>query len=127
MRDKSWTAVSRRAGYMEIYRPEGGPDLRATLLPVLRGLEEGLPARLPVRLVVRRLRDCWGFCDMRRTRRDGPHFLVCIDDRSCEAMGRHTLAHEYAHALAWDEPGGTHSDAWGRAYAAVYRALEGEE
>lgn len=79
------------------------------------------PPALPVRIRLEDLGDCWGDCSR------GPRaFVIRLHRPSAVAypgLMAWLLAHEWAEALSWGQPGGDHSDAFGIAYARCARAL----
>ena len=109
-------------------------DFKATLADLRRRY----PAALPVVVRMARLTDTiLGECIRRRKR-----FVVQLNDRMGENQAIDVLLHEWGHALAWNysldrlsrTPGldsaefeqASHDEAWGCAYARVWRAhLEG--
>lgn len=102
---------------------EWKPNLRAVLLPLLESVQERLPSALPVRLRVAKLKDAFGSCDIRNTKRDGEHFLISICAGVSEEAAKETLLHEYAHVLAWELSEDDHGAEWGYQYSRIYRAV----
>lgn len=51
----------------------------------------------------------------------GKHFRIRIKNTLSEDMAIDTFVHEFAHVLAWEEPGDRHGAAWGKAYSRCYR------
>lgn len=55
---------------------------------------------------------------------NGDHFLIRMDLARLDAASGHELiAHEWAHARAWDKSRIDHGSAWGIEYARCYRVL----
>lgn len=48
-------------------------------------------------------------------------FTIKIQNNLNEEHAIDIFLHEWAHILAWNEPGDDHGAAWGRAYSKVYR------
>lgn len=59
----------------------------------------------------------------------GDHYLIRINKDVVEKSPDTIyllLAHEWAHALAWESSGADHSSVWGLAVARCWRAIAGE-
>lgn len=57
-----------------------------------------------------------GDCSMK-----GNQFLIRINNHLQEDQAIDTFLHEWAHVLAWHNPGDDHGSEWGKAYSRVYR------
>ena len=109
-------------------------DVRSILLETLDVLSQSIPIAYPVKLRMAKIKDCYGSCDFRDTKRDGKHFLITIyppvEPVSTDAFAicLETLLHEYAHAVSWffASTDGGHGEAWACAYSACYRNLHGD-
>lgn len=88
-------------------------------------LRDALPPDLPVMVLVEATPGCYGSCTAEDSDADGRDdiYLIRITPGHEDAVARDTLYHEWAHILSWNETE-EHGDAWGVAYARVYRAME---
>ena len=85
-------------------------------------IKEKLPLKYPVS--VRRVTtpqsihgDCW-------FDKEKKHFVIRIDRKLSQFWAVDVFAHEFGHALSWEaSKKEDHGDAWGMAYALVYRTL----
>lgn len=93
----------------------------------IRILERDLPPLLPVTVIVESVGGAWGSTSKDDIDGDGraDRFIIRIRPGQQRVIAEDTLVHEWAHTLSWDteEEEGDHCDAWGIAYARVYRAL----
>lgn len=98
----------------------------ARLKACKRRLARRCPAAHPVRVRLAHLpKDLWGDCHLVTPRKGRPYFQVRLALHQDEASMRATLAHEWAHALAWWVDGKQdHGPGWGVALARCYRAAE---
>lgn len=92
-------------------------------------LREALPPNMPVAVLVEATPGCYGSCAKEDVDGDGraDRYLVRITPGNDDQVARDTLYHEWAHTLSWadaEELEEDHCDAWGVAYARVYRAME---
>lgn len=109
-------------------------DVRNVLLECLDILLKSIPIGHPVKLRMAKIKDCYGSCDLRNTKRDGVHFLITIYppeepvSKDSLELCLETLLHEYAHAISWylASTDGGHGEAWACAYASCYRNLHGD-
>ena len=90
-----------------------------------RDLRNQHPADLPVRVVRRPMAKYHGL-----TARCGDtHYLITIDSALPNPIAWMILLHEWAHALTWGackEDDVDHNDAWGIAYAMLWRDNHGD-
>lgn len=84
----------------------------------LRALREWHPASDPVRVRRCRLVGCYG-----TTQWKGDHFLITLDSSLPSSDQVHTLLHEWAHVLSWDESEEDHDAVWSSAYSRIYQDL----
>lgn len=97
---------------------------------LLRKLRRHCPALLPVRVRFRPLRACWGVTHLCQDSQGRPsHFSISVHNASPLAVMLDTLAHEWGHAVAWQEGKGVtdHGPEWGVAFARIYRVIVDEE
>jgi len=93
----------------------------------IRRLQHELPPSLPVLVTVDNTPGA--FASTCKIDEDGDgradRFWIRIDPGRDRVIAMDCLVHEWAHTLSWDqeEIDGDHCDAWGVAYAQVYRAL----
>ena len=99
------------------------PTLRQTLIPILKELEAKLPLKHPVLIRVAPIKDAFGWCDFKTTKRDGEHFLITVCSGLSPGLAKDTLLHEYAHLLAWFDSKDNHGAEWGYWFSRVYRAV----
>lgn len=99
-----------------------------TFRRALHRLRKEAPPVLPV--TVRRVdlerRKLFGYCELAYTARGKPAgFWIALDRGISGILLLDTLAHEWAHCLAWDHSPtvGQHSPEWGVQYARCYRLL----
>lgn len=87
-------------------------------------LRSSHPAELPVRVVRRPLKVNHGLT----TKCGKTHFLITIDSALPNSIAWMILLHEWAHALAWndDQAAVDHDDAWGIAFAMLWRDNHGD-
>ncbi len=84
-------------------------------------LQETFPTSKPVR-VQRLARMATGDCLECET-----YFRIRVPRRERYGIAVDWLHHEWAHALEWNDGEPDHSDAWGVAYATIYRADDARE
>lgn len=84
----------------------------------LRALREWHPADSPVWVRRCRLTGCYG-----TTQWGTGRFLITIDSALPESDQVHTLLHEWAHVLTWDESEEDHDEVWSAAYSRIYQDL----
>ena len=106
-----------------VNEPPKPKTLREEMVGVLAVLVQELPAALPIKLRIAPLKDCFGCCDMRQTKRDGSHFLITLAKGMEPVQAADTLLHEYAHCLAWFSSGEDHGPEWGVAFSRCYKAF----
>lgn len=106
-----------------LHTPSYGPWLQRDL----NILRRELPPNLPVKVVIENAPGAFASCSIVDSDDDGVRdlFLIRIDPGLDRVIAMDSLVHEWAHTLSWDEEvkHGDHCDAWGIAYARVYRAL----
>lgn len=76
------------------------------------------PTDRPVRVEVVPISSHWADYNRERT-----HYLIRLSARMDRDSMVETLAHEWAHAVAWDASRVDHGEAWGRAYSRCYRVV----
>lgn len=84
----------------------------------LRALREWHPVGDPVWVRRCRLRGVYG-----TTQWLADHFLITIDSTLAPSDQVHTLLHEWAHVLTWDESEEDHDEVWSSAYSRIYQDL----
>lgn len=80
-------------------------------------LQAKCPTSGPVEVRVRKLKECYGYTEEIKGR-----FKIVVRRMGCHVCMRDTLAHEWAHVLAWGDKA-MHGALWGRMYAKCYRAV----
>lgn len=94
-------------------------NLPRPVLRALHNLEDAYPLDRPAEVVIPP--HVVGWADTER--REG-EFLIRLSGRMDTRSLIETLAHEWAHGLAWSHPSRYHhSDHWGVQYARAYRLL----
>lgn len=98
------------------------------LRQALRELRSLEPTLVPV--VVRRLpmEDCWGLCNLRKSKSGKPkRFEITIDTSIPAPFVVDTLIHEWAHAVAWQEGKAVddHGPEWAIAFSRIYQQMVG--
>lgn len=103
--------------------------LRATVdvLRILAPPSDG--RRVLVRVVKNLPPDRIGDCDQKGVAGPLGHYLIRLSaqviDHQPDACA-HLLAHEWAHALAWENLTHDHGEAWGMAFARAWRIISNE-
>lgn len=86
----------------------------------LRALREWHPVEYPV--WVRRCR-LKGYYGATQWLGDRYRFVITICNEMSESDQVHTLVHEWAHVLTWDESEEDHDAIWGEAHARLYQDI----